>query len=67
MGILICLLSLLLICATAPSNGQGGLFLNFLKDALALREQNTMNGDERGLYPQRKLITEVEICNAIGG
>ncbi len=59
MGILIYLLSLLLICATAPSNGQGVSSFNFLKDALALGEQNMMNGDERGLHLQRKLITEV--------
>ncbi len=65
MGILICLLPLLLVCAPAPSNGNIGF--SFLDDAVAFREQNMMDGGERGLHLQRELITEEQICTEIGG
>ncbi len=67
MGILTSLFLLLLIGATTPSNGQGGADFNFLKDGLVLREQSIINAFENGLHLQRKLITEVEICNAVQG
>ncbi len=67
MGILICLLPFLLIGAASPSNGQDGSPFRFLEDSIASREQNMMSGYERGLHPERKMISEAEICNAIGG